>query len=1070
MAVSFKVPASPKKDIFVIDDFKGVDLTNTGSNIDENRSPNAENMVRYVPGKVRKRTGYQTKVEFTNKKDVNRALGTSDEYAEIEVTGTSFATSNVLYKINGYPIQPNLHYMADCIGTYKVGIRSSNGTGTSTTITGTEETHEREGWLWQSPSLADEEGIEIYVYKTSEGDDDYFRIKDVFVCANTSAESVDEWNEIPWTPAPEDIGCIYKECETTDPIYGCHILKSGTFEGNRVVNVNRALGTHDDFDVFTCDNTGWTRIYDLGNFIYRDAAGENWTRLYIEFDYISTGEVMVDCASVYSSSYILEDTSGGIQHYSYMYSTAGSFSTNYLSLKAVSGSQNVMIKNLSVMYEKDDNYSWTPAPEDTGATFHIEDIYNVASKNYATEKEMTLTGETSSLTRSMEMQFADATHHLDGFVKVSFDFYTTTETQVSSILVRLADDAVYLYDEGKTFTKNVNSQHLEFYVAPTRSNRYVKAMWVTFTMRTTDGNVTARISNLKLQAITPRDSYDISNKTYIYHVGKSLYSRASNSANPTLIYDNANRHLSKAWQMNEKLFILDGKNIYSYAVGDATIEPLTGGDAYIPLVTIAKSPSGGGTPYKSLNMLQPGFYEQFVVTEEEAEETEFRLSFSGLDDTKTTVWIMDEHGNWIKKTEGTDYTVDRGNGIINFSTAPGQSPVKGTDSVKVLAYRTIAGYADRISKCTIGTLFGVGGAADRLFLSGNPDYPNWDFYSEQYDPTYFPDTGYSALGSSASAIVGYAIVNNYLAALKDDFDKSQSVFIREGDWIENTELGTSEPAFRLINTLQGVGIVAPYSVGYLQTEPVFLTRSGIYAITAQDITGEKYSQNRSFYLNGALTKEDHLENAMATIYNDMYVLAINNKLYILDGLQPTRTDKSEPYATRQYVAYYCTNVPAISIWEDDQALWIGTSKGQVCKFATDIEDLNSYNDNGDPIYCCWETPDLDGKLFYKNKTFRYFAIRMMQALRTSVKLYSRKLGTWSFIKEDTASGVVFDFSAIDFELFSFSTDTSEKVAHTKVRVKKVDKARFKVENDKLNEPFGLFDLALEYVESGNYKG
>ena len=95
---------------------------------------------------------------------------------------------------------------------------------------------------------------------------------------------------------------------------------------------------------------------------------------------------------------------------------------------------------------------------------------------------------------------------------------------------------------------------------------------------------------------------------------------------------------------------------------------------------------------------------------------------------------------------------------------------------------------------------------------------------------------------------------------------------------------------------------------------------------------------------------------------------------------------------------------------------------------------------------------------------------MMQALRTSVKLYSRKLGSWSFIKEDTASGVVFDFENIDFELFSFSTDTSEKVVHTKVRVKKVDKARFKVENGNLNEPFGLFDLALEYVESGNYKG
>ena len=202
----------------------------------------------------------------------------------------------------------------------------------------------------------------------------------------------------------------------------------------------------------------------------------------------------------------------------------------------------------------------------------------------------------------------------------------------------------------------------------------------------------------------------------------------------------------------------------------------------------------------------------------------------------------------------------------------------------------------------------------------------------------------------------------------------------------------------------------------------------------------------------------------------MYVLAVNNQLYILDGLQATRTDRSEPYATRQYVGFHCKDVPAVCLWTDNEALWFGTSDGKVCVFNTDIEDPESYSDDGKPIYCCWETPDLDGKLFYENKTFRYFAIRMMKVLRTSVKLYSEKLGAWTFIKEDRTAGLTFDFENIDFEAFSFSTDRSEKVVHTKVRVKKVDKARFRVENGKLNEPFGLIDLALEYIESGKYKG
>ena len=150
-------------------------------------------------------------------------------------------------------------------------------------------------------------------------------------------------------------------------------------------------------------------------------------------------------------------------------------------------------------------------------------------------------------------------------------------------------------------------------------------------------------------------------------------------------------------------------------------------------------------------------------------------------------------------------------------------------------------------------------------------------------------------------------------------------------------------------------------------------------------------------------------------------------------------------------------------------MYFGTADGKLCKFYSDYEDKSCYNDDGHPISAWWETPDLDGYLFYKNKTFRYFAIRMMKAFRTSFKLYSEKYSVWSFIKEDDTTGRTFDFNYIDFTQFSFSTDTSEKISHTKLRIKKVDKARFKIENSKLNQPFGIYDLALEYIENGNYK-
>ena len=44
----------------VIDSFFGADLTSDPANVDLSRSPDCENMVRSVPGKVRKRMGWQT--------------------------------------------------------------------------------------------------------------------------------------------------------------------------------------------------------------------------------------------------------------------------------------------------------------------------------------------------------------------------------------------------------------------------------------------------------------------------------------------------------------------------------------------------------------------------------------------------------------------------------------------------------------------------------------------------------------------------------------------------------------------------------------------------------------------------------------------------------------------------------------------------------------------------------------------------------------------------------------------------------------------------------------------------
>lgn len=558
--------------------------------------------------------------------------------------------------------------------------------------------------------------------------------------------------------------------------------------------------------------------------------------------------------------------------------------------------------------------------------------------------------------------------------------------------------------------------------------------------------------------------YLVKDDTPIVHCGTKLY------YDDEVIYSSMADRRSSGWVFNEKIYILDGTHYlvyYQTTVGDVVTHHVddVSTDAYIPTVTISKNPDGGGTSYEDLNLLQAGFTEQFIVDSAHSTAKIFQLSFKPLDATTVTAAIKNASGDWVSKVENTDFTVNRTDGTITFNTAPGTTPLTGEDNVKITAYRTVAGYADKIKKCTIGTLYGMKGGKDRLFVSGNPDFINYDWHSEQFNYTYFPDTSYSRLGSDASAIVGYTIISNHLATHKDEVDREQNIIMRTGQVDSN-----NNEIFTITNSVQGAGAIAPYAFAYMQTEPLFLTREGVFAVTAQDITGEKYSQNRSFYINGKLLEEPNLEEAYACVYNDNYWLCINGVAYILDGLQPTVTDKSAPYSTRQYSGFYRTNVPAHIMWTRKNELFFGTEDGRICVFYTDKESLANYNDDGEPIVAIWESTDIDGELFYKNKTLRYIAVRVDSAIRTSMSLYVLNRGFWEFVKYDNAFARYLMFSQIRFSRFSFSCDKTQKIFKTKLRIKKVDKFRLRIINDELNEPFGINNIGLEFVENGYYKG
>ncbi|MFR6481018.1 MAG: hypothetical protein ACLUPD_05600 [Anaerotignum faecicola] len=74
---------------------------------------------------------------------------------------------------------------------------------------------------------------------------------------------------------------------------------------------------------------------------------------------------------------------------------------------------------------------------------------------------------------------------------------------------------------------------------------------------------------------------------------------------------------------------------------------------------------------------------------------------------------------------------------------------------------------------------------DRMFLSGNPDFPNRDLVLQDGGRVSGGDLWYSTLGQDGSAIVGYSIINDRLAAHKSDAEGAKR-HPPQGKWARRT--------------------------------------------------------------------------------------------------------------------------------------------------------------------------------------------------------------------------------------------------------------------------------------------
>ena len=545
----------------------------------------------------------------------------------------------------------------------------------------------------------------------------------------------------------------------------------------------------------------------------------------------------------------------------------------------------------------------------------------------------------------------------------------------------------------------------------------------------------------------------------LVHAGAKLYRLSDTGGTWSLTEIGAMANArSRSFVFDQKLYLLDGT---TYQVYDGETLAAVADSATVPTIIISRRPTGGGQSYQGLNLLGRKWTESFLGT---ADATVYQLTTKDLAEDAVTARVLNADGVWEDKTEGTDFTVDRAAGTVTFSTAPGASPVTGQDNVQITAAKVREGYLDTINRCTIAAVYGVGGSTDRVFLSGNGDKPGVDWYSNFEDPAFFPDTNYTKLVRDGARVTGYTVLSNTLAAFIDGASDGRNVVVRSGVLDEN-----GDAVFRVSNTMIGQDAVAPDTFCRTDKEPLFLTNRGVYAITAEELTGEKYSQERSYYIASAIGAAQGRENACACTYGDFYALALDGTIYLLD-LQQKTYERNSPYSSFQYECYYWPDIPARVLFLDGDALCFGTEDGKLCRFHTNVDDVTSYNDDGAAIDAYWETSDFDGKIFFHVKTFTGLAVRLAAAVNTGVVVYAQVRGMWKQVFASGAKARYFDWSYIDFSKFTFSSDRTPRTLYGKIKLKKADKVRFRLQNNVLNEPFGLYAFGLQFKEpGGNYK-
>ena len=322
---------------------------------------------------------------------------------------------------------------------------------------------------------------------------------------------------------------------------------------------------------------------------------------------------------------------------------------------------------------------------------------------------------------------------------------------------------------------------------------------------------------------------------------------------------------------NNILFIKDGLNYLEY--NGSVCKDVEG---TIPNVAIHNMNSNSTKMIQEANLITDYCYEEYLP---DGTKTEFPLSQKEV--SNVTVWDI-SGVNEVQITTG--FTVDTTTGLVTFDTAPEKSADKA--SIKIKYSKTSDG-RNIINKCKLACIFD-----NRVFFSGNEDYPNMLVWCGLNDPRYVGTSSYATQGTSVSQIKALVPGNNALWVFKEPSQENTTIFYTVPTELYDGKLEQTVKTYASSHSSITTGCQAT-GINF-NDDIVFFSDRGMEGISGS-ITTEQVLGHRSTLVDRKLLNEENYKNMELVEWEGYLLVIIDNKIYLADSKQKVQNDDHVEY-------------------------------------------------------------------------------------------------------------------------------------------------------------------------------